>query len=54
MILRVELPWACFGLVIRENRVIRAAPIAWYCTGWPTAKALAYWRGRGARIEVLP
>lgn len=51
--LRIELPWACFGLVVQGGRVVRAAPIARWCVGKPVDDVTAYWHRRGATIERL-
>jgi len=52
MLLRVELPWAVFGLITDESgAVIRAAPIARYTVGWDVEQVVSYFVGRGGKVE---
>lgn len=49
-VLWVSLPWATFGLVVRDGRVAEAAPIARYAVGWKVKRAVDYFTGRGAVV----
>lgn len=49
----VSLPWATFGLAVRDGRVVDAAPIARWCIGRPEHEVATYWRGRGAVFARL-
>ena len=53
MLIRVVLPWACFGIIVEENIVVDAAPIAAWSIGKPAREVLAYFKGRGARLEQI-
>lgn len=53
MLVRVDLPWAVFGLILEDNVVIEAAPIASWATGKSAREVLAYYKGRGARLERI-
>ena len=52
-IVRVSLPWATFGLVIDNDLVVRAAPVAKYTLGWGWAKVESYFLSRGATVEIM-
>lgn len=47
----VHLPWATFGLVVRDDHVTATAPIARYAEGWTRDRALSYFTSRGAEIQ---
>jgi hypothetical protein len=50
-LVRVELPWACFGYDVNDQgRVILAAPIAKWMVGKQGAAMVHYWRRRGAQV----
>lgn len=49
----MSLPWATFGLAVRDGRVVDAAPIAWWCVGKDERYVANYWRKRGAVIVPL-
>ena len=52
-VLHVDLPFACFGLVIDEElRVVAAPPIARYALGWSAGRAKRYFQGRGATTQI--
>jgi hypothetical protein len=50
-LLRVELPWACFGLVVDDHgRVTVAAPIARWAEGRRGQEVAAAYRRRGGQV----
>lgn len=51
---RVELPWAVFGVAVRDGVVVDAAPIARWSIGKPEHQVASYLRSRGASFHVLP
>lgn len=53
MLLRVEMPWAVFGLITDAAGVTRAAPIAHYTVGWDYDQVCNYFVGRGGKVEEL-
>jgi hypothetical protein len=53
-VIRVELPWACFGLLVHDGRVAGAPPIASWCTGRPAPAMWDYWQRRGALVTWMP
>lgn len=50
---RISLPYATFGVAIKDGIVVRAAPIAAWSIGKPAA-VLGFYRRKGAVIERLP
>ncbi len=53
-ILRIELPYATFGLDLNdENRVATAAPIARWTIGKSLSYVSRYYRSRGAKLILL-
>jgi len=48
---RVVGPNFIAGAVVREGRVVRAAPILGYVIGWPVERVIALARRRGWTIE---
>ena len=53
MLIRIVLPWACFGLIIENNTVIEAAPIAGWSVGKPVREVLGHFKRKGALIELV-
>lgn len=53
VLIRVVLPWAVFGLIVEDGIVVEAAPIAAWATGKSAREVLAYYKGRGARLERI-
>jgi hypothetical protein len=45
---RVELPYACFGLRVRDGIVTEAAPIARWAIGLPESQVARYFARKGA------
>jgi hypothetical protein len=48
---RVLGPNFTAGLVVRDERVVRAAPILSYMIGWPVERVVALTRRRGWTVE---
>lgn len=46
------MPHACFGLIVENEMVIAAAPIAKWTTGQHYTKALDYYHKKGAEIKI--
>jgi hypothetical protein len=52
--MRIIGPNFVAGLVIKDDRVIHAAPILGYTIGWPTERIIALAQRRGWTIEHEP
>jgi hypothetical protein len=56
-LVRVTLDFVCFGLVLKQDRVVRAAPIAKYTTedgGWTLERIRSYFEGkRKGKVELV-
>jgi len=52
LLLRVELPYAVFGLVFEQGRCIQCPPIARFAHGKTILHILEYYRNKGATFEV--
>lgn len=52
-LVQVSLPYATFGLVIRDGRVSAAPPVARWAAGKHEAEVAGYYRRRGAVLTVL-
>jgi hypothetical protein len=51
-LVRVELPWACFGFEVTDDGwVIEAAPIAAWTIGKHGRQVVSHYRGRGGRVS---
>lgn len=48
----IHLPYATFGIAVRDGLVVRAAPIAAWSLGKPNI--IEYYRRKGATIKHLP
>jgi hypothetical protein len=53
ILIRVELPWACFGLIARAGVVVETAPISKWAVGKQARETIAYWQNRGAKVTYL-
>jgi hypothetical protein len=52
--IRIVGPNLVAGLIIKDDRVIRAAPILGYAIGWTTERVSALAQRRGWTIEHAP
>ena len=52
-LIRVVLPYAVFGLVAVDGRIVDAAPIARWTVGKTEAEVAAYYRRKRAHTEVI-
>jgi hypothetical protein len=50
----VSLRFATFALLVENDVVVDAAPIADYAVGWGAHRAVAYFRGRRADVRCFP
>lgn len=50
----VKVPWATFGLIVRDGRVVDAAPIGKWAIGQTEQAVAEYLRHRGATFVRLP
>lgn len=50
---RVDVPWACFGLVVRAGRVVEVAPIASWAIGKTLVHVAHYFVRRGGVVAEL-
>ena len=48
----IDAPHFCCGVVLRGDRVIRAAPIVRYLLGWNVRRLTRYGEEQGWRIEI--
>lgn len=51
--LRITSNHFCAGVVLRNGRVVRAAPILKYMIGWNELRVLSYARMRGWKADAL-
>ena len=52
-LLFIDAPHFCCGIVLVDDRVIRAAPIVRYLVGWHRHHVQRYGRARGWRLETV-
>lgn len=52
MLLRIEAPHFVAGVVVRDHRVAKSAPIVKYMRGWPQSKVLSYCASKGWRVST--
>jgi hypothetical protein len=52
--IRVSAPSFTAGILIENDRVIRAAPIFNYMLGWPVKRVIALAQRRGWAVEYEP
>ena len=52
-LIRVTLPHAVFGLVVRGGVVVEAAPIARWSLGMRGRNVVSYYRARGGVVEIV-
>lgn len=50
---QVTLYYACYGIVVDDDRIVEAAPIARWAVGKPFAEFVAWVRRKGGRVDVL-
>ena len=50
-LVRIEAPHFVAGIVIRDGRVVEAAPIVAYMKKWPASRAKCYCGERGWRAR---
>lgn len=46
-LVRISASYFTAGVVVRDERVVRAAPILKYMLGWPRTRVLSYARAKG-------
>lgn len=51
--IRVQLPYATFGLVVRDQRITEAAPIAGWTLGKRAREVWDYYVRKGADVTWL-
>jgi len=49
----IDVPWACFGLVAQDGKVVEVAPIAHWAEGKATEEVLSYFRRKGGKVELV-
>ena len=49
----IDAPHFTCGVIVRHGRVIRAAPIVHYLTGWDRDRVQRYARRRGWQVEEV-
>lgn len=52
-LLRLDAPHFCCGAIVRDDHVIRTAPIVRYLLGWKASRLTRYCQGRGWRVEAI-
>ncbi len=53
-LLVIDAPHFYCGVVLRDEQVIRAAPIVCYLTGWNLDRVQRYAQRRGWQVETIP
>lgn len=51
-VISIDLPHACFGIIVEDGIVVEAAPIARWATGKLAREVLLYYKKKGAKIEL--
>lgn len=51
--LYINLPYACFGLIISEDKVVNAPPIAKWCEGKSVAYVTNYYTKKGGKVSWI-
>ena len=54
MLYRIDLPYACFGLVVCNGQVTGAPPIARWTVGRSIKDVVAYYTRKGASVASSP
>lgn len=49
----IDLPYACFALVVENGKVVRAPPIAKWALGRNTEVVVKYYRDKKAKVQVI-
>ena len=49
----VDLPYACFGLLVERGVVVQAAPIARWSEGRPIEAVARYYRGKRGDVFLI-
>lgn len=50
---QVTLPYACAGIIVRNKRVVEAAPIFGWMRGRTVSEVSSWVRGKRGKFEVL-
>jgi hypothetical protein len=50
-LVRIDMPYACFGMVVVNGVVTEAAPIARWSIGRRGRDSVRYWKKRGAKVQ---
>lgn len=53
-LLAIDAPYFYCGVIVRNSRVIKTAPIVHYLSGWDIDRVQRYARRRGWRVEAVP
>ncbi len=53
VLIAIDAPHFYCGVIVRNGRVIRTAPIVHYLTGWDRDRVQRYAQRRGWRVEVV-
>lgn len=48
---QIDLPYACFGVVVKDGVVIAAAPIAKWACGKPIGEVIAWALRKGGKVR---
>ena len=54
VLIAIDAPHFYCGVIMRNGRVIRTAPIVHYLKGWDRDRVQRYAQRRGWRVEVVP
>ena len=50
---RIELPYACFGVVVDKGKIVEAAPIARWTIGKDAKAVFEYFKKTKGKVERL-
>jgi len=53
-LLAIDAPYFYCGVIVRNGRVIKTAPIVHYLSGWDLNRVQRYAQRRGWQIEAVP
>jgi hypothetical protein len=53
MLATIDAPHFYCGIVLQDDRVVKAADIVKYMRGWPRARVRDYCSGKGWKVSVV-
>jgi hypothetical protein len=52
-LIRITFRNLCFGMIVRDDIIVKSAPVARWCVGRTAYDVWNYWHHRGAKVEVF-